>query len=146
MISHPLSALSTTKWFGVGHMTEDSLGAVPHVTVSAPVGSTVVLPCKLTNVFTQTPHVLWRTDGEDVFERSSEGTADGEGYEGRVDVHEDELRKGNCSLVLKDVRLTDVGDYRSFVLALSVNKTEVHSDEKFAPAAGVRSDKTSAPA
>ncbi|XP_053370134.1 CD276 antigen homolog isoform X1 [Clarias gariepinus] len=141
----------------------DSISAVPHITVSAPVGSTVVLPCKLTDVSTQTPHVLWRTDDEVVFERSSDGTDVGEGYKERVDVPKDELHKGNCSLVLKDVRLTDDGDYRSFVLGhvdrtntnkrkeicrvtLSVNKPKVHPDKKSAPVAKVRSDKTPAPA
>ncbi|XP_053340396.1 uncharacterized protein LOC128511523 [Clarias gariepinus] len=94
----------------------DFISAVPHITVSALMGSTVVLPCELTNNFTQTSVIQWRTDDEDVFERSSDGTYVGEGYEGRVDIPEDELHKGNCSLVLKDVSVTDDDFYRTFVV------------------------------
>ncbi|MCJ8735558.1 hypothetical protein PDJAM_G00248400 [Pangasius djambal] len=100
----------------------DSISADSHITLSARVGSTAVLPCNLSNVFTETPHVRWRTGDEIVFERSSDGTDIGSGYEGRVDVPEDELRKGNCSLVLKNVRITDDGFYKSFVVE-HVDKT-----------------------
>ncbi|XP_047675973.1 uncharacterized protein LOC125145774 isoform X3 [Tachysurus fulvidraco] len=53
----------------------------------------------------------------------------GEGYEGRVDVPEDELRKGNCSLVMKNISVTDAGIYRSYLkrftqsVELSVDET-----------------------
>ncbi|XP_060771394.1 uncharacterized protein LOC132882145 isoform X1 [Neoarius graeffei] len=93
-----------------------SISADDHVTVSAKVGSTVALPCKLKNVFTETSLIRWKFGDAVVFERSSEGTDAGPGYEGRVDVPEDELLKGNCSLVLKNVRITDDGVYRSFVM------------------------------
>ncbi|KAI5086193.1 hypothetical protein C0J45_1113, partial [Silurus meridionalis] len=95
--------------------------------VEAHVGSTALLPCHLSKVFTQTPHMWWRTDNEVVFERSINVTYQGPGYEGRVDVPEDELRKGNCSLVLEDVRITDHAFYKSFVVeiveATNTNKT-----------------------
>ncbi|XP_060771393.1 butyrophilin subfamily 1 member A1-like [Neoarius graeffei] len=87
-----------------------------HVTVSAKVGSTVALPCNLKNVFTETSLIRWKIGDAFVFERSSEGTAEGPGYEGRVDVPEDELLKRNCSLVLKNVTITDDGVYKSFVV------------------------------
>ncbi|XP_060771392.1 butyrophilin subfamily 1 member A1-like isoform X3 [Neoarius graeffei] len=98
-----------------------SISADDHVSVSAKVGSTVALPCKLKNAFTETSLIRWKIDEAVVFERSSESKAEGEGYEGRVDVPEDELHKGNCSLVLKNVRITDDGAtdnsvYRSFVM------------------------------
>ncbi|XP_053092698.1 butyrophilin subfamily 1 member A1 [Pangasianodon hypophthalmus] len=93
----------------------DSISADSLVTVSARVGSTVVLPCNLRKEFTKTPHVRWHNGVEVVFERSSDGKYIDPGYEGRVDVPEDELRKGNCSLVLKNVRITDDGLYKSFV-------------------------------
>ncbi|KAI5618749.1 hypothetical protein C0J50_21672 [Silurus asotus] len=93
----------------------DSISADPHITVDAHVGSTALLPCTLSKVFTQTPVIRWCTDNEVVFERSFDDTHEGEGYEGRVDVSEDTLRKGNCSLVLKDVRFTDHAFYNSFL-------------------------------
>ncbi|KAB5565294.1 hypothetical protein PHYPO_G00239480 [Pangasianodon hypophthalmus] len=94
----------------------DSISADSHITVSARVGSTAVLPCNLRKEFTERSIVRWHTDVGFVFERSSDKTSIGSGYEGRVDVPEDELRKGNCSLVLKNVRITDDGAYRSFVV------------------------------
>ncbi|XP_060767686.1 butyrophilin subfamily 1 member A1-like [Neoarius graeffei] len=106
-----------------------SISADDHVTVSAKVGSTVVLPCNLKNVFTETSLIRWKIGEAFVFERSSEGTAEGPGYEGRVDVPEDELLKRNCSLVLKNVRITDDGAtdnsvYKSFVMEhVDRNKT-----------------------
>ncbi|XP_047675929.1 uncharacterized protein LOC113638738 isoform X3 [Tachysurus fulvidraco] len=86
------------------------------VTVSAPVGSTVILPCKLTEEFKNTSVIRWQFNNDIVFERSSNGTYSGSGYEGRVDVPVDELRKGNCSLVLKNVRFTDDQIYKSFTM------------------------------
>ncbi|MCJ8735549.1 hypothetical protein PDJAM_G00248380, partial [Pangasius djambal] len=47
-------------------------------------------------------------------ERLGEDTYQGEGYEGRVDVPEEELRKGNCSLVLQNLTLTDAGVYTCY--------------------------------
>ncbi|XP_046714761.1 uncharacterized protein LOC124392116 [Silurus meridionalis] len=93
-----------------------SISADPPITVEAHVGSTALLPCTLSKDFTQTSVIRWRADNEVVFERSFDDTHEGPGYEGRVDVPEDELHKGNCSLVLKDLRVTDHTFYRSFVL------------------------------
>ncbi|KAF5884812.1 uncharacterized protein DAT39_022809, partial [Clarias magur] len=86
------------------------------IRVSAEVGSTVVLPCELKDLSIQTPHVEWTIGPDTVFERQGKVTFQAEGYEGRVDVPEDELLKGNCSLVLKTVRLTDEAEYRSSML------------------------------
>ena len=91
--------------------------------MSARVGSSAVLPCDWRSVSTQSPHVEWRTISETVFERMGVELYQGEGYEDRVDVPEDHLLKGNCSLVLKNVRPEDAGVYESF---LSV-KEGVHS-------------------
>ncbi|XP_060743245.1 uncharacterized protein LOC132857246 [Tachysurus vachellii] len=96
------------------------------VTVSAPVGSTVILPCKLTEEFKPTSFIKWQLNKDIVFERISDVTYQGEGYEGRVDVPVDELRKGNCSLVLKNVRVTDDQIYHSFTMEhVDINTVEV---------------------
>ncbi|KAI5627658.1 hypothetical protein C0J50_8433 [Silurus asotus] len=106
----------------------DPISKEPPITVEAHVGSTALLPCNLSKVFIQTSVIRWRADNEVVFERSFDGTHEGRGYEGRVDVPVDELRKGNCSLVLKDVRITDHTFYRSFVMehveATNTDKTQ----------------------
>ncbi|XP_060743239.1 uncharacterized protein LOC132857242 isoform X2 [Tachysurus vachellii] len=99
------------------------------VTVSAPVGSTVILPCKLTEEFKPTSLIKWKINHFIVFERSSNGTHSGLGYEGRVDVPVDELRKGNCSLVMKNVSFTDDQIYKSFTMNINnpVEMKEINS-------------------
>ncbi|XP_047675935.1 uncharacterized protein LOC113651471 [Tachysurus fulvidraco] len=84
--------------------------------ISAPVGSTVVLPCDWSHLSIKTPYIKWFIDSETVFERKGKDSYPGEGYEGRVDVPEDELLKGNCSLVMKNIRVSDTGIYSSSML------------------------------
>uniref|UniRef100_A0A3B1J729 Immunoglobulin V-set domain-containing protein n=1 Tax=Astyanax mexicanus TaxID=7994 RepID=A0A3B1J729_ASTMX len=98
-----------------------SLSAEGRLFMDVKVGRSAVLPCnwrtKLDNLATdQSPHIEWRTFSETVFERLGEEQFQGEGYEGRIDVPEDELKKGNCSLVLKDVKLGDAAVYESYLL------------------------------
>ncbi|KAI5085790.1 hypothetical protein C0J45_23617, partial [Silurus meridionalis] len=88
--------------------------------VSAQVGSTAVLPCDWRHLSIQTPHVEWNTGCEIVFERLGKDPC--KGYEGRVDVPEEELLKGNCSLVLKNVSVTDETLYSSYILKTDTKK------------------------
>ncbi|KAM9431933.1 butyrophilin subfamily 3 member A2-like isoform 2-T3 [Clarias gariepinus] len=84
------------------------------INVSGPVGSTAVLPCNMTCEDTETPYIRWNIKSETVFEGQNGAKYEGEGYEGRVDVPVEELRKGNCSLVLHNLTFTDTGDYTSY--------------------------------
>ncbi|KAF5879987.1 antigen like protein, partial [Clarias magur] len=90
------------------------LSAEPEISVSGPVGSTAVLPCELTSVDTDTLYIRWNTESEIVFERQNGVKYEAGGYEGRVDVPVEELRKGNCSLVLHNLTPTDTGVYSSY--------------------------------
>ncbi|XP_066524667.1 uncharacterized protein [Hoplias malabaricus] len=97
------------------------VSAQSQIKISATVGSLTLLPCDCRNLSkaqssSESPHVQWRTNSETVFERQGEKLYQAEGYEGRVDVPEDQLLKGNCSLVLKDVRAEDAGVYESFLV------------------------------
>lgn len=83
--------------------------------VSARVGSMAVLHCVF-NVTSTIPHIQWLFANETVFERVGSSFYEGVGYEGRVDVPEDELKKGNCSLVLMNVSVDDAGTYSSYLL------------------------------
>ncbi|KAL7858727.1 hypothetical protein AOLI_G00188290 [Acnodon oligacanthus] len=105
-----------------------SLSAQSTVYLSVTVGSTAVLPCDCRHITStqsasQTLHVEWRTFAETVFERMGEELYQGEGYEGRVDVREDELLKGDCSLELKNVRPEDAGMYESFLLVQQAKRS-----------------------
>ncbi|KAF5884813.1 uncharacterized protein DAT39_022808, partial [Clarias magur] len=102
--------------------SSDSINAA-QLSVTAAVGSTVVLPCEWRDQSVQTPHVVWTMEQEVVFERKGKDSFQAEGYEGRVDVPEDELNKGNCSLVLKNVRVTDEAEYRSSMLVENPKKS-----------------------
>ncbi|KAM9495485.1 uncharacterized protein Hap1MRO34_018421 isoform 2-T3 [Clarias gariepinus] len=98
----------------------DLLSAEPEISVSGPVGSTAVLPCQLTSVDTDTQYIRWN-QSEIVFERVDKARYEGEGYEGRVDVPVEELRKGNCSLVLHNLTFTDTGFYTSSLSKRRIN-------------------------
>ncbi|KAL7868516.1 hypothetical protein SRHO_G00099000 [Serrasalmus rhombeus] len=98
-----------------------SLSAQSRIFISVRMGSSAVLPCHWRNITstqsaTHSPHVEWRTFAETVFERRGEELYQGEGYKDRVDVPEDNLLKGDCSLELKNVRPEDEGVYESFLL------------------------------
>ncbi|KAF5880688.1 antigen like protein, partial [Clarias magur] len=90
------------------------LSAVRHFSVSGTVGSTAVLPCKLASADPDKPYVVWSTGSVTVFERFGEKSIHGAGYEGRVDVPLEEMRKGICSMVLSDLRLNDTRVYTSY--------------------------------
>ncbi|KAK3525961.1 hypothetical protein QTP70_011398 [Hemibagrus guttatus] len=97
--------------------------------ISARVGSTVILPCEWREFSVQIPHVQWSKEtSETVFERKGVELYEGEGYEGRVDVPQDKLLVGNCSLLLKNVSLTDAGIYESY---LSVRRMKRASATKW---------------
>ncbi|KAI5613398.1 hypothetical protein C0J50_11368, partial [Silurus asotus] len=98
--------------------------------VSGDLGSTAVLNCKLESVGAET-HIKWSTKSGIVFERQGESSYQGEGYKDRVDVPEEELRKGNCSLVLRNLQLTDTNVYNcSYEVKLYKRDTRVDTEFK----------------
>ncbi|KAI5100984.1 hypothetical protein C0J45_9970 [Silurus meridionalis] len=110
----------------VGLHSEESV-----ISVSGDLGSTAVLPCELKGVGPETLYIRWIIKSETVFEREDSETYQGEGYEGRVDVPEEELRKRNCSLVLNNLTLTDAGVYtsiqtvRRFKRSVTIERIEI---------------------
>lgn len=91
--------------------------------ISTKVGFTAVLPCEINNTQIQRTRVRWRTDSEIVIERWNGMLYVAEGYEDHVDIPQDALLKGNCSLVLKNVRKSDAGIYQSYILVRNEKPT-----------------------
>uniref|UniRef100_A0A4W5N7D8 Ig-like domain-containing protein n=1 Tax=Hucho hucho TaxID=62062 RepID=A0A4W5N7D8_9TELE len=107
----------------VGCVTSSSLPSVP-VSISFPVGSQAILPCKWKSQLDNVPvcHVLWQTPDELVFEQKGEQRWQAREFEGRLEVPEEKLWEGDCSLILRDVQFGDVGLYESFIV---VNRTRI---------------------
>ncbi|KAF7702510.1 hypothetical protein HF521_001793 [Silurus meridionalis] len=99
------------------------------ISVSGDLGSTAVLPCELESVGTETLHIKWKNKAKVVFERKGERFTPGDGYKNRVDVPEEELRKGNCSLVLRNLTPNDKNVYTS-IQVVSRTKRSLTNEEK----------------
>ncbi|KAM9838652.1 uncharacterized protein ACBR49_017350 isoform 2-T2 [Aulostomus maculatus] len=88
--------------------------------VSSLVGEQVVLPCSLKNDLGDVPppacHIQWRVLSETVFEKRDKQKWEADEYKGRVEVPEESLGSGDCSLIINDVQIRDTGRYESFML------------------------------
>ncbi|XP_053092706.1 uncharacterized protein LOC117598106 isoform X4 [Pangasianodon hypophthalmus] len=109
-----MDAMTSFSYIYIVTICVGLLSAEAEITVSGQVGSTAVLPCELQSVGTETPHIRWITESETVFERLGDESYQGEGYEDRVDVPEEELHKRSCFLVLHNLSLTDAGVCTSY--------------------------------
>ncbi|XP_022519078.2 uncharacterized protein LOC111189681 isoform X2 [Astyanax mexicanus] len=112
-----------------------TLSAQSQTSMAVSVGSSAVLHCNCKPIASsqlseQSPYIEWRTISETVFERRGAEHFQGEGYENRVDVPEDELKKGNCSLVIKNIRPEDAGVYESY-LQVKRSKRSIQTEWKF---------------
>ncbi|KAJ8000123.1 hypothetical protein DPEC_G00201580 [Dallia pectoralis] len=94
-----------------------SLASSP-VSISFSVGSQAVLPCKWLSQHGDVPihHIQWQTPDETVFEQKGELRWQATEFNGRVEVPKEKLQEGDCSLIVHDVQLGDVGLYESFVV------------------------------
>ena len=83
-------------------------------------GTQAVLPCswkgRLAGAAPSACHVIWATPDATVFEMSGEQRWEAEEFQGRVEVPEERLESGDCSLIIRDVQIADSGRYESFML------------------------------
>ncbi|XP_072535344.1 butyrophilin subfamily 1 member A1-like [Salminus brasiliensis] len=85
--------------------------SVPY-TVTAFCGGGVTLPCYLSpETSAVTMEIRWFKETDCVYLYQNGQVTEGRGYEGRVSVNPDELRRGNVSLNLRDVQRSDGGEY-----------------------------------
>ncbi|XP_060916046.1 galectin 17 isoform X1 [Labrus mixtus] len=122
---------TTHKWFFrhllcflVGTLVDSS--SLPPSTLPRPVntkvGEQVVLPCswksRLGEMEMELPacHIQWKNPANTVFEQLGQRKFEAPGFEGRVGVLEERLGSGDCSLIIRDVQIMDMGRYESFMV------------------------------
>ncbi|XP_014032775.2 uncharacterized protein [Salmo salar] len=112
----------------VGCVASSSLPSGP-VSISSPVGSQAILPCKWKSQLDNFPvcHVLWQTPDALVFEQNGEQRWQASEFEGRLRVPEEKLWEGDCSLILRDVQVGDVGLYESFMVVDRTRRVFIQS-------------------
>ncbi|XP_029976117.1 galectin 17 [Salarias fasciatus] len=90
------------------------------LSVSTAVGNQVVLPCSWrTPLGARVPpqcHVQWVSPADTVFEQRGEQRFEAEEFRGRLEVPEDRLGSGDCSLIISDAQLADSGSYHGFMV------------------------------
>lgn len=92
--------------------------ALPSIVSMA--GDQVVLPCSwkthLGELAAPDCHIVWSTLADAVFEQRGEDRWEADEFRGRLEVPEERLRSGNCSLTIRDVQIADTGRYQSFMV------------------------------
>lgn len=103
----------------VSWVASSAVLSTPAMVVS-PVGKQAVLPCswksRLGKRSLPDCHIQWQTPDETIFEQQGQIKWQAEEFHGRVAVPEDRLGSGDCSLIVSDVQLGDVGLYESFLV------------------------------
>ncbi|KAF3834378.1 hypothetical protein F7725_025582 [Dissostichus mawsoni] len=95
------------------------------------VGNQAVLPCswkqRLGEVAPSACYIQWNSPADTVFELQGEKKWQAEEFQGRMEVPEEKLKSGDCSLVISDVQIGDTGRYESFMVVDGVRsaKTKV---------------------
>lgn len=105
--------------------------AASFLSITSTVGKQVVLPCswksRLGQVDPPACHIQWKTPDSTVFEQWGKMKWQAVEFQGRVEVPEDRLGSGDCSLIINDVQIKDTGRYESFMVVNGVmsEKTRV---------------------
>ncbi|XP_037650139.1 galectin 17 isoform X1 [Sebastes umbrosus] len=132
-----MKTVSKRQWFFihlqcflVGSLVESSpLSSTTHfLSVTSKVGNQAVLPCswkqRLGAAAPPACHIQWTTPADTVFEQRGEEKWQAEEFEGRVEVPEEKLGSGDCSLIITDVQIGDTGRYESFMVVDGVRSTK----------------------
>ncbi|KAF7210767.1 galectin 17 [Nothobranchius furzeri] len=121
--------MTTRLWFFIylqcfltGSLVDSSTlpaGARPQY-IFAMVGNEAKLPCSWKShqdAATPSPcHIQWVSPPHTVFEQDGEDKWQAEEFEGRLEVPQEKLGLGDCSLIIKDVQIVDTGKYESFMI------------------------------
>lgn len=105
----------------MGNIDTSSLPSAPAEVVSCRVGTSTLLPCSWKSRFRSSslpaPHVQWSMESfGPVLEQKGSRKWTSPDLSDRVEVKESELWSGDCSLVIKDVQVTDGGQYDGYMI------------------------------
>ncbi|KAK9527112.1 hypothetical protein VZT92_015773 [Zoarces viviparus] len=120
--------------FLVGSLVDSSSPSSRLLSVTSKVGDRAVLPCSWKQRLESTPsscHVQWATPADTVFEMNGKDRWEAEEFQGRVEVPEEKLGSGNCSLIISDVQIGDSGRYESFMVVDGVTATKTTKTKVF---------------
>ncbi|XP_073319081.1 galectin 17 isoform X2 [Pagrus major] len=113
-------AFSLLPCFLVGSLVDSSSpSSINLPSVTSKVGNQAVLPCSWKSLGVEAPstcHIQWATPADTVFEVRGQQKWEAEEFEGRVEVPEERLGSGDCSLIISDVQIGDTGRYESFMV------------------------------
>ncbi|XP_033950017.1 galectin 17 [Pseudochaenichthys georgianus] len=102
--------------------------ATSPLSVTFKVGNQAVLPCswkqRLGEEAPSTCYIQWNSPADTIFELQGEKKWQAEEFQGRVEVPEEKLKSGDCSLVISDVQIGDTGRYESFMLVDGARSTK----------------------
>uniref|UniRef100_A0A1A7YZT8 Immunoglobulin domain-containing protein n=1 Tax=Iconisemion striatum TaxID=60296 RepID=A0A1A7YZT8_9TELE len=88
--------------------------------ISYKVGNEAKLPCSWKShqdaATRSSCHIQWVFPPHTVFEQDGEDKWQAEEFKGRLEMPEDRLGSGDCSLIIKDVQIEDTGKYESFMI------------------------------
>lgn len=88
----------------------------------------MVLPCTwkshLGEVSPSTCHIQWKSPVDMVFEQKGVQKWQADDFEGRLEVPQDRLGSGDCSLIISDVQIQDAGQYDSFMVVDGARSTK----------------------
>ncbi|CAG5888321.1 galectin 17 [Menidia menidia] len=114
------------KCFLTGNLVEPSplSSAAPSQSIMSKVGNQVVLPCSwksnLGEVASSACHIQWVAPPKTILEQRGEERWQAGRFMGRLEVPQEKLESGDCSLIINDVQIEDTGKYESFVVVEGV--------------------------
>uniref|UniRef100_UPI0037E7CEF6 galectin 17 n=1 Tax=Semicossyphus pulcher TaxID=241346 RepID=UPI0037E7CEF6 len=114
--------------FLIGSLVDSSSLPSYPPSINCTVGTQAVLPCswkrRLGEVVLPDCHIQWKNPAKTVFEQLGERKFEGLRFKGRLAVPEDRLESGDCSLVISDVQIGDMGRYESYMVVDGVRATK----------------------
>ncbi|XP_059185102.1 butyrophilin-like protein 2 isoform X2 [Centropristis striata] len=90
-------------------------------------GNDVILPCSLdTKENIESKQFVWRKDGQKEVFMYDTSSGQSEQFKGRVSHFPEELKRGNASIIIRETKVTDSGEYTCEFPGLQSERQKVH--------------------